>query len=385
MDQVFRSNYRIGQHSPHLGDQEGDELAFAVEDLVRADKEEIRDALLKQLIEQDDYWPPDGGEAFYDETECYLRSELGNYHHSELWRSFCESILHRQRFFNSEAIELLSEIFREIHLQRDNASECPVYELVPRGPDSIFTRARIATSEQEALNIRRNPSRELSSPPARKRRPGRMNSAGIATFYAAFGADTCVAELRPAVGASVVTAEFELTRPIYVLDTTRFQRPIKTMSLFAKDYIRRVQQWLFMQNFMREISQPVSPADEYLDYIPTQAVAEYFRYHHEFKKGDGVARIEAIIYQSAQIDGGRNIVLLGDAAEVRPTNPSPERKSRHAGVDDLLPTSMANFLQDRWSAPNAGLQIIEDSLKAYSVGSARYAIIEQVDADSLDF
>tara|TARA_R100000322_G_scaffold153388_3_gene111641 strand:+ start:9531 stop:9953 length:423 start_codon:yes stop_codon:yes gene_type:complete len=140
-----------------------------------------------------------------------------------------------------------------------------------------------------------------------------------------------------------------------------------------------------MQNFMREISQPVSPADEYLDYIPTQAVAEYFRYHHEFKKGDGVARIEAIIYQSAQIDGGRNIVLLGDAAEVRPTNPSPERKSRHAGVDDLLPTSMANFLQDRWSAPNAGLQIIEDSLKAYSVGSARYAIIEQVDADSLDF
>jgi hypothetical protein len=49
-----------------------------------------------------------------------------------------------------------------------------------------------------------------------------MNSSGIWAFYGAFDIDTCIAELRPAVGETVISAKFNLSRPILVLDTTKF-------------------------------------------------------------------------------------------------------------------------------------------------------------------
>lgn len=385
VDQVFRRYYHVGEYHRYADEQEGDPLQFAIDDLVRAEDEDVGVALMEQLIEDDPYWPPDGGEPFYDETECYARAELDDYRHSELWKNFCESIVYKQRFFNSEARKLLVEIFQDLHLQRDNELNPPVYELVPGAPNSIFTRARIAVDYDETRNFRENPTDCLSAPPARKRRPGRMNSAGIAAFYGAFDTATCVAELRPAVGSYIVSGRFALTRPIYVLDTTRFQHPIKPTSLFAKDHIRRVEQWLFMQTFMREIAQPISPQDEYLDYIPTQVVAEYFLHHHEFKKKDGPARIEGIIYQSAQIEGGRNIVLLGNAARVAQTKIVPQKKDRTASIEDVLPESMASFLTKDQSVPRPTLELEDGSLRTVSVRSARYETNEWDDIDSEDF
>ena len=71
-----------------------------------------------QLIEDDDYWPPDGEEAFYQEDVGYERSDFALSTHGELWRQFCQDILHRQRFFNLKACNQLKDIFDGIHLQR---------------------------------------------------------------------------------------------------------------------------------------------------------------------------------------------------------------------------------------------------------------------------
>jgi hypothetical protein len=43
---------------------------------------------------------------------------------------------------------------------------------------------------------------------------------------------------------------------------------------------------------MEQIAKPVPPNDEHLDYIPTQAVAEYLHHHHKLKRGGQGARIE---------------------------------------------------------------------------------------------
>ena len=87
-----------------------------------------------------------------------------------------------------------------------------------------------------------------------------------------------------------------------------------------------MEQWTFMQSFMHEIAIPISPDDEHLDYIPTQAVAEYLQNHHRFKRDGKLTKIEGIIFSSAQYPDGRNIVLLGEASHVeQPTVPAPRK------------------------------------------------------------
>jgi hypothetical protein len=300
---------------------------------------------------------------------------MGHYH-SNLWRSFCESIVHTQRFFNSDARKLIEEIFDGIHLQMDADKNSPVYQLNPGDEGASIYRARVASSESDADYIRESPVKRLGPPPNRQRRPGRMNPAGIATFYGAFDLNTCLTELRPVVGTLVVGGRFELVRPIFVLDTTRFQAPIKHMSLFAKDQIRRSQQWQFMQSFMHEMSKPISPEDEHIDYIPTQAVAEFFAHHHTFNRSGVPSRIEAVIYKSAQYPQGRNIVLLADAAIVISEEPTPAKKDKFAGLTEFLPDTMATFLNDKKPPTQAGLRLDKTSLQTLVVQGAHYDATE---------
>ena len=114
----------------------------------------------------------------------------------------------------------------------------------------------------------------------RLRKAGRMNSAGIQVFYGAYELETCLSELRPNVGDVVFAAKFELTRSLCVLDLSGFHKPLRRLDLFAKDQVQLRAQWQFMVQFEREITQPISPNDEYLDYIPPQAVAEYLVNNH---------------------------------------------------------------------------------------------------------
>jgi hypothetical protein len=144
-----------------------------------------------------------------------------------------------------------------------------------------------------------------------------MNAAGISAFYGAFEEQTAIAELRPAVGSVVAIAQFTLLQPVNVLDMTRFNLPGKLGDLFSEDHLRRVAQYRFMQRFTEEIKKPVFATEEHLDYLPTQAVAEYLVHrHHYFAKGEE-RPLDGIIYSSAQTPDGRNIVLLGEAARAK--------------------------------------------------------------------
>jgi hypothetical protein len=171
-----------------------------------------------------------------------------------------------------------------------------------------------------------------------------MNPSGITAFYAAFDLETCIAELRPSVGSIVLGAQFDIISPLWVLDTTRFAGTFKEPNLFSKDHIKRTAQWRFMQRFMQEIAQPISPNDEHLDYIPTQAVAEYLLNHHEFHLGGQKHRIEAIIYRSAQHPTGKNIVILGDACAIEepPIHPKEKPGTFGAPLDSLI-SSLPRF------------------------------------------
>lgn len=316
VDPVFRNRYTFGNYHPVYDDFTGDDLHGTLFDLTEADDDRVVTALAEALIEADDYWPPDGEDAFYILDGSYVENDASYDEHSQTWRHFRREILHEQRFFSQKALGRLREIFEGLHLLRDDSNSPAVYMLEPGDEAARIYRARKGNSIEERERIVQDPAKQLGPPPEKLRRAGRMNPSGILAFYGAFDLDTCVAELRPAVGETVIAAEFHLTRPILVLDTTKFSGRPKAINIFAQTHVTRMRLWKFMTTFMSEIARPCLPDDEHLDYVPTQVVSEYLTHLHKFKRGENEMTIDAIIYRSAQNGNGNNIAIFGSAAVV---------------------------------------------------------------------
>jgi hypothetical protein len=377
VDPVFRNNYGLAEDEPYFSTdsdddrvyfrQGGNDLRDTLQGLTGVDDVQAG-PLIAQLIEDDDYWPQDGGEAFYDEQYGYSRLHGGDGGNGHLWQRFCQEVVHGRRFFSDSAKQALATIFEKIHLQRDVSKRYPVYLLEPgtAAGQQPFFRARIVNSE-ELKAIAADPVGRMGAAPPRSGRANRMNPSGIQAFYGSFEEETCLSELRPLVGDTVAIARFEIRRPLCILDTTRFETPPKELNIFARDHIRRLGQWRFMQRFMTEIARPISKDDEHLDYVPTQVVAEYLNREHFVHIGENRRHIDAIIYESAQNPPGQNIVFLGDAAMA-------ERPSPSSGKGPTSPTS--SFDLDLFAPPqplNPGLKLADHPVMVVEIGRARFA------------
>ncbi|RYY05457.1 MAG: RES domain-containing protein, partial [Alphaproteobacteria bacterium] len=267
---------------------------------------------LPRLTRQREPPPRRHAGAFFAEDQTYVPIRLDGWRHGALWRRFREAILHRQRFFNDNAKEFLAEIFNGIQNQSDIDNKPAFYRLAP-ADDTTFYRARVVPNEDAFREIAKDTAGLMGPPPPSLRKAGRMNAAGIAVFYGATEKDTAVAEMRPAVDSLISLAAFRVHRPINVLDLTRFTRAGKQLDIFAKNQMVRATQWAFMQSFASEISQPILPGDEHLEYVPAQVVAEYLTSTSVRWRGNDVTP-DAIIFRSAQREGGKNIAVMGDAA-----------------------------------------------------------------------
>ena len=317
LDRVIRDNYRIADYNPIF--EEGSSLEDLLYELVAPDDHVITMRLIDDLIENDAYDPRDGGEQFFATDQSYSPYE-GHYnpHHSS-WQRFKHAIIHERRFNSDVAKRYLQDIFAGLHLQKDKGGQRVVYQLDPsQGAIKIY-RARREDSPDGRARIRKDPGRELGAPPEGMRRANRMNAAGIPAFYGAFDLETCIAENRPPVGCIMVGGAFEITRPIVVLDTTRFAKTVLPLSIFSPVYRERQDQWQFMQSFMDEISAAILPSDETLQYVPSQVVSEFIHADLAVKIRGKDCNIDGIIYRSAQYPTGKNIVLFGAAALTEPS------------------------------------------------------------------
>lgn len=367
IDPALRANYAIGEWM--FEHQEGDDLHTVLNETTGADDDEVIEGLIEWLIDNDSYWPPDGEEAFYAEDQSYVPIRPDGWRHGALWRQFREAILHRQRFFNDPAKKFLAEIFEGIQHQSDIANKPAFYRLDP-GEESIFFRARIVPNDAAYAEIAQAPARLMGPPPPSLRRAGRMNAAGIAVFYGAIEQDTAIAELRPAVGSLISLARFRLHRPIHVLDLTRFTRAGKQLDIFAKNQMVRATQWAFLQSFATEISQPILPGDEHLEYVPAQVVAEYLT-NQPLRWRGGEITPDAIIFFSAQNRGGKNIAIMGDAAGIfveEPAADDQEPASKTSTVD----FEFLDFASPLTETRNVGLEYVAGSIELREVETATY-------------
>ena len=322
VDGAFRANYGWAETNSHF--EVGDPLDVILNDLVGPDDEPILEALKSALEDTEGYDFHRGGEAFYDDGQNFVRYKSSYNPLAEMWDRFKYDIAYRQRFFNERARNWLEQIFSDLHHQKDQSGRSPIYTISPGKSGWTLYRARRIDDEVKRKAACHQPELHLAPPPERLRKAGRLNASGVSCFYGAFDIETCLSELRPPVGSCVVSAAFELIRPITVLDMTRFTEEVQNRSVFSPVRQARLDQWRFMQLFRSEITKPVLPDDEIFDYVPTQAVAEFVHINLAGKLGDGIKRIDGIIYESAQRPGGRNIALFGEAALVKGSEEEPQ-------------------------------------------------------------
>lgn len=234
------------------------------------------DSLMSQhlaacLIDNDPCRPQYGACPFFHARFVYaLKDYEDPWQYTAKWRDFSYEIKHRRRFYDESGVKFLADLF-------GNADQLPFIELHPNGEGFRIYRSRKASDRGQAEEILKDPSTQLFAPPETKAVEGRMNPRGVSLFYGASREDIAVSEVRPSVGSFVVVGQFRPTHKLKLLDLPSLEKnlPDVPQSIFAEDFHRIVARRGFFRQFHSNIIQPVQPAHEALEYIPTQAVAEF--------------------------------------------------------------------------------------------------------------
>lgn len=224
------------------------------------------------------------------------------------WGDFQEGLMHGNRFFNEGAKTFFDWLFEGLDKYSASSNEhAVVRKLTAENGPSIY-RARTCMSQATVREIAADPAQNLAAPPKEIAGEGRMNPAGVPVFYGSFERKTCVAELRPPVGGTVVSGEFKLSRTITVLDFGRFENADlgPEPSYFDPKYFSKIARREFLRYFHNIITVPVLPGSE-RQYLITQVIAGYLANHCK-------PRIDGVIFKSVQNKSGSNIVLFSHVA-----------------------------------------------------------------------
>ena len=246
-------------------------------------KEEPAEDLSKTLEEMYTY-KDDKGKDFYN-FYSYYPKDFSSEEYSKKWNDYCRKIKHESRFFNESAKELLKRI-----LVGKKKEELSILEIGPTTGIITIYRARVVYSAKSAREIQKNPKELLGSPTPNKAKANRMNPEGIRVFYGAMSEKTTIAEVRPTVGSLAVVGKFEVIRKLKLIDLSKVG--YETLHIFHPNYEEEAQRKKFLRKFQSLISRPINPADEPLEYIPTQAISEYVY---------NTLKLDGILYGSTQL------------------------------------------------------------------------------------
>lgn len=278
-----------------------------------------------------------GEEAEFADDSSYAEKGADDFEWRAEWRWFENSLKTRARYFSSTAATLLEETFAALErLSTDDGSPL-VVEVGPGQPVSDVWRARVFQSQEELTAGLERPNVEIGPPPARKARAGRMNAEGISVFYGAKDPDVAIAEVRPPVASHVVVARFDITRGLRLLDLTALGAVQESGSYFDPDFASLMEHAAFLRTLSQRISQPVVPYDTALDYLPTQAIADFLATVR-------IPTIDGIAYPSSQaLEDPVNIVLFHHACRVDEVNVTAGTKIAARASEDSETGEVVGF------------------------------------------
>lgn len=330
IEPIMREHFQLGPTVRKFGEddkdwweQEGEPISWAVQEVL-GQYFDFEDEIVDAVIEAEDVRPQDGEDAFWDSTSLYVETRVKVGHFYAAWRSTLEELKHGRRFFSPAAQALFTRLFSGVEEQKawiEGKFE-PVVYLLPVGTE--LYRARICGSSSLLRDVMADPFKHIGPAPKETARAGRMNAEGVPVFYSALDKDTCLAEMRPAIGNELAVITVRTTKPLRMLDFSRLEaaRGGKALSFLQPDFTDEVEKGAFLRRLHSLVSQPIVPGRE-ADYLITQTMAEYLAHVHN-EPFDGV------LFASAQMAGGRNVVLF---AERELLDPSPAEAFRIGYVE----------------------------------------------------
>jgi len=228
----------------------------------------------------------------------------------EQWRYFEQSLKTEARFFSRTATAYLASIFGGIDKMSTTDDRPLVIDAGPQARMTAFYRARVFQSDERLKEALCRPDRHLGPPPPVLASAGRMNAHGISVFYGANNPDVAIAEVRPPVGSHVAVARFDIIRPLRLFDLAALLAVTEPGSVFDPEWITRLERATFLRSLSQRIAKPVMPDDEALEYLSTQAIADFLATENE-------PLLDGIVFPSVQTTGDSlNVVLFHKAARV---------------------------------------------------------------------
>ncbi len=251
-----------------------------------------------------------GEETEFAEDSHYEERRTDDRRWQEDWHEFQRSLKTQARFFNKRATSHLGQIFNDIDKLKTTSGKPIIVEAGANTELTHLFRARAFQSDDLIEQALIKASDALGSPPSNVAMPGRMNAHGISVFYGANQQLVALAEVRPPVGAQVAVGRFDIIRPLRLLDLNALDDiASEAGSIFDPSWNERLERTKFLQTLRARLTRAVMPGDEALDYLATQAVAEFL--------AASDLNIDGIIYPSVQVvENAFNVVLFHKAALV---------------------------------------------------------------------
>jgi hypothetical protein len=224
------------------------------------------------------------------------------------WEKFLLSINNKNRFFNQQATTFLNDLFAVLIVY--SKLDSSIVHILDN-EKSIY-RARIASSKSTLKEIQLDPVKQLGPTPAHLASNQRMSPEGISVFYGALDRATCISEIRPLVGDTVISGEFRPLNQLRLLDLNGLANYKPNTDVFDENYVQHAHATAFFKELVFQMSRParrgVSNA-----YLSTQVIFEYL----SVKFSD---QVDGIMYRSVQQDqAGECIALFSCASGVSNT------------------------------------------------------------------
>ena len=290
-------------------EREGDQIVYAIADAAEIDEtvaEHVRAILEDRHYDRE--LAKMGVEAPFDEEACYSRKEADGREYLHAWNEFENTLKTRTRFFSPLAEATLRTVFQDLSESETRDGNGMIVDAGPGTEFEVLYRARVFQDVNKLKDALKAPTVEIGPPPAPLATAGRMNAHGVAVFYGATHEDLAVAEVRPPVGSRVLVGRFKLLRRVQLLDVRALQLGDSQGSVFDPTSIDRLQRVKFLQSLGERISRPVMPSDEPMEYLVTQAIADFLSVQTD-------PNVDGIIYPSVQMTTNAfNVVLFHESS-----------------------------------------------------------------------
>jgi hypothetical protein len=246
----------------------------------------------------------------YADDLNYEEAPINDEHWHQEWWDFERNLKTETRFFNRQGNDLLTRIFEGIADLRTRAGENLIVDVGPETAFTHFYRAREFQDDEALEAAMMRPDRLLGPPPPKIAASGRMNALGVAVFYGATEPEVAISEVRPAVGSQVLVGCFTVARSLRLLNLSRLSEVARHGSLFDSVFSSFLERAQFLQSFTQQMSRPVMPSHKDLEYLPTQAVADFLA------SMDNPV-IDGILFPSVQSGyAGQNVALFHKSSRV---------------------------------------------------------------------